>query len=121
MYMYMYVHVHYFTFFAVSSIEPVYKRLPFAGWSGAVQSEAQVAPALAQQLQHIQRLAWIETHAYSTRQKNLSELAQSTVAAVHINSRITLRMPMHVDRVVLAQPSVYKERRATKAWCVVQE
>ena len=59
--------------------------------------------------------------AYSMRQKNLSELARSTVAAVHINSCITLCMPTHVDRMVLAQPSVHKERRAAKAWCTVQQ
>ena len=34
---------------------------------------------------------------------------QSRVAAVHINSRITLRTPTHVDRTVLAQPSVHRE------------
>ena len=62
-----------------------------------------------------------EGHMYSTRQKNLSEFAQSRVAAVHINSCITLRTPTHVDRTVLAQPSVHKERRAAKAWCVVQQ
>ena len=37
--------------------------------------------------------------------------AKSAVAAVYINSRITLRMPTHVDRMVLAQPSVHKERK----------
>ena len=42
--------------------------------------------------------------------------AQSRVAAVHINSRLTLRTPTHVDRTVLAQPSVHRERRAAKAW-----
>ena len=47
-------------------------------------------------------------NSYSTRQKPVRICAQSRVAAVHINSRITLRTPTHVDRTVLAQPSVHR-------------
>ena len=59
---------------------------------------------------------------YTVRiKKPVGTCAKSIVAAVHINSRITLRTPTHIDRTVLAQPSVHKERRAAKAWCAVQQ
>ena len=45
------------------------------------------------------------------QKKPVRTCAKSTVAAVYINSRITLRTPTHVDRMVLAQPSVHKERK----------
>ena len=60
------------------------------------------------------------TYIQYASKKPVRICAESRVAAVHINSRITLRTPTHVDRTVLAQPSVHRERRAAKAWCVVQ-
>ena len=60
-------------------------------------------------------------HVQYASKKPVRICAQNRVAAVHISSRITLRTPTHVDRTVLAQPSVHRERRAAKAWCVVQQ
>ena len=60
----------------------------------------------------------MHVHVQYASKKPIRICAQSRVAAVHINSRITLRTPTHVDRTVLAQPSVHREQEQPKlgAW-----